>query len=153
MTVILCWSLQALSASRSSDRHLVDGQPLFIPVQQLLSQAHLHKSTKSPGKLFTQHLLHPSRVPEEHLLPCMELDAYLHVDCAQQLAALPHESEIHTESWAMTTTQTGSCKSLLAWRPRTKMDTTPEPPAPRETRPARRTYSDGSRGKSNSTCL
>ena len=32
------------------------------------------------------------------------------------------------------------------------METTPEPPAPRETRPARRTYSDGSRGKSNSTC-
>ena len=32
------------------------------------------------------------------------------------------------------------------------MDTTPEPPAPRETRPARRTYSEGSRGKSNSTC-
>lgn len=37
------------------------------------------------------------------------------------------------------------------WRPRARMDTSPVPPAPRDTRPARRTYSEGSRGKSKST--
>eukprot|EP00955_Chlamydomonas_euryale_P005202 55708-Chlamydomonas_euryale.AAC.1 len=37
------------------------------------------------------------------------------------------------------------------WRPSTSALTVPRPPAPRAVRPTRRTYSDGSRGKSNST--
>lgn len=40
---------------------------------------------------------------------------------------------------------------LPTWRPRTRMDTRPRPPAPRAVRPTRRTYSEGSLGKSNST--